>query len=333
MNRATIVYGVLLAVALAGAYLSWQSERHGTGESPDGAGAPANVVVADIEREAIRRVEWVDGSTTLVLRPRSDEIGDYVRVKQIKDTDDGRRTTNYKGSEAAERVLERLAPLRAQRRLPAEAADAPADYGLDEPRARLTVSTEDDQHRFEIGDYSFGRHHLYLRRADTRPIYVVRTDTLGPLEGESLQLRDSRLTEMRQRDVRRVRIVEGETERGDARTIELLHHNLDDPPSSYWTVGETTRKSRRAGNWMDRFFRLSAREYVSEEQGEQQIDDLETTLTVELVGRDGTRRSVRLMRLEGGRSFARSPFTRGLVRLEDGEAASLLRQFRAIRER
>jgi len=228
-------------------------------------------------------------------------------------------TDSYLASSAVETLFEQLDPLRARRGLEAETRERRAMFGFDDPVGTLTVETGagDRTRSFTVGDYTYGRRHLYLRDDRARAYYVADTEAVDLLRRSERRLRQRQLVDRRQPDLRRVVVRTGD------QSAELVQHNPDDPSAAYWSTGSKDEKSRTAAAWIRKLLRLRIDRFVPDESE----STLDRTATVVVHSRQGPPTRLRL--LEGGsaestRYFARSEFTRELVELPEGSASQFV---------
>lgn len=92
-------------------------------------------------------------------------------------------------SELIERALDRLDPLRAERVL---TGVAPADYGLDPPQGRLTVTAASETVTLRFGEATAIGHARYAQREDRPDVYVIDGALYDELNqpAESFRARD-----------------------------------------------------------------------------------------------------------------------------------------------
>ena len=100
-----------------------------------------------------------------------------------------RKQLAFKGNASADKLLAALAPFRAKRKLGSEVAD-PAELGLDEPAATLTVVTGSGEHTYELGQTVFGGDSRYLRDRASGEVYLVDARVLRPLMSAQTSLMD-----------------------------------------------------------------------------------------------------------------------------------------------
>lgn len=321
MSRSVYVYAILTTLALVGAYLSWTHE-------PD-ADVETGVTIAPIASDQLESVVLERGEQTVVLEPRADELGEYVWVtsrekakekksegaKEHESKEAKVKRREYKAGEAAEKVVEKMAPLKAVRKLETDAKLE--QFGLDEPKATLTVELKDGEtYEFDVGERTYGGHHYYVRDRRSGDLYLMDSGQLSPLETPE------RLRERDLHDLKRQQIVRVQVQR-DSQTVILEQHNRSDRAAAYWAKGGTDKRSEVAKTWLDKFFGLYARTYPTDPP-----EGLESVFMARLEPEDGKVLTVEVLRSsakdgEEERFFARSDFTRGLVELSTRSASNV----------
>lgn len=241
--------------------------------------------------------------------------------KPTPESTETEETSEYKASSAMDRLLVNLDPLEADRRLPEPSDKRKKMYGFDDPKRSLTIVTNDGRERvFKIGKHTYGRQHVYVRDEMSGEYFVVKIGVIGPLKYSDTRLVEKSVTGIRERNIKRVLV------QSDGNSVELAHHNIDDPTAAYWSVGaDESEKSETANSWIGKLMRVSIEEYITD----QDASSLETSLVVSVEPTDADKTTIQFFKGhstedEPSNYFAKSEFTKSLVKLNLSSAATLV---------
>lgn len=335
MNQTVAAHAGVLALALIGAYWTWTREPDPT-EDGDG------VVLLAAKPEELERVVWdgnlKDGKETDVeVLSRKDTVGPYWWVKvtetttpkapQPPDPEEGAAedptgndveppaadpkvdVKEFKSGEAAEKLLESLAPFMARRELSLPAGSDMKAYGLDEPEARVVLQRAGKPEQvFAVGGEAFGTRDRYLRDEATGTVYLIDGEPFRPLQHGKTRLPDRTLVPVEADATASVVVTHG------SQSVTLEHPEGADGKRTGWKFAGKDGENEVAATWMDKLFRIRANDYVP---AEEVPAALEVQLTVAFTGTAGEASTLELLKgtdPKGAEAwYARSEHTRGLV--------------------
>lgn len=202
------VQGALAVLALGAAWATWQRPA----ARPD-----AEVVVVDVEPARLERVRyeaadgwWVELSrdaeggvlATLSAREAVSAAGAGPGARPsdgraLAALEPARPERTLRGSEAAEALLGRLAPLRAARSLGVLGPEGLASVGLDAPGGRLSLVAAGRTHAFSVSTAVVGASSPYARREGDGQAFLLASGLLADLEAASSRLVERRLHRFR----------------------------------------------------------------------------------------------------------------------------------------
>jgi hypothetical protein len=211
--RQTAIQALLAVAALLFAYSTWQ-------RGPELA--PDEVVVVDAVKKDLVSARFDDGEklTWVELTPSSDEAGPFVSVhlgpqtKPATAPATGETKTParlVRGSDAADKLLARFAPLRASRGLGALGAPKLKDLGLASTKKRITVSLLGGKRVFAVTPSPPGGSEPYLRDEASGQVYVVPRAILSDFETAATLLVERRAHAFRLEEADRLTVLQGTT--------------------------------------------------------------------------------------------------------------------------
>ncbi len=221
-------------------------------------------------------------------------------------------SSQFKGGDATDKVVESLAPLLAVRSLGEVAADKLADLELEIPESWLEVTHRGKQRRIDVGGESYGTRDFYVHDPEAGAYYIVDSDTFRPLKYAKSRLPDRRLTALEAQDLERVVLSAA------SGSVEMIHQNRQDKDAAYWAgTQDLERPVELYANWLDKALRLKGLNYV---QADEQPQALQPAFKLALYAEGAEPINIEVLEEldpEGGDSawFARSEFTRGLMKL------------------
>jgi Domain of unknown function (DUF4340) len=166
-----------------------------------------------------------------------------------------RETVRFVAVKDLNELVEKLAPLRANRDLGPVPSERLSDYGLDgEKLPKLQVKIGGAQHELWFGSATPGGGDVYAFTADRTRAIAVPADLLHDLEAAETRLLERSLHGFEADTATRVVIHAGEATRELVRSSES---------ATFWTDPATPAgKDETASNWMKNFDRLRVNEYV-----------------------------------------------------------------------
>jgi len=329
MNRSLLIYALLLVGSLGWAYQTWTHA--------DELALADKVVIMPGKPEQLASVVFRNPRLELTLEFREDEHGRYAWGRAVplgeaaeapepppaKEGEAPRpippapAPEEFKVGKAGDAVFEALAPFVAKRRLEGITDDDLEALGLQEPEATLEITREGKEtKRFELGSNVFGGANVYVRDPDDGAIYLVEARVIRPLRSGARNLPERSLSGIDERKIERMTLRVGD------RQATFEQHNPDDLDAKYWNAAGDEDKSPEIDAWVGKALRLPASHYV---QSGETPDDLVHAFDLAIQAEDGTTVTVEVLRNfddEGQEQFfARSEYTRGLVKLPRAAAA------------
>jgi hypothetical protein len=221
--RQVAVHGGLALGALVLAYATWQ-------RGPELAAD--EVFVVDIGKNDLisARFDDQDKSTWVELGHLSDESGTFTSVRlgpqespgKTPDNDaktgakaDAKKTPErlVRGSDAADKLLEKFAPLRASRGLGILPAAKLKDLGLDTAKKQITLVLRNGQRKFALAPAPAGGSEPYLRDEQSGQVFLVNRSLLSDFQAAASLLVERHAHAFRLEEADRVAISQGSTRR------------------------------------------------------------------------------------------------------------------------
>lgn len=266
--RHVTIQGCLALAALILAYTTWQ-------RSPDFGND--EVTIADFGKNEIQSVRFDDTekSTWVELARDTDASGAFVAVRlgpqdktPARKPDAGapanpadQKTPErlLRGSDNADKLLDRLAPLRGSRGLGILDAAKLKELGLESPGKRITVRLRSGQREFAIAPAPPGGGDPYLRDEANGQVYVVNRSLLSDFQTASSLLVERHLHAFRMDELDRIAISQG------SRKLELAvlrgENGVQLAPA-----GSPDKPDATAKTWNDRAFSLWPSEILGKDE-------------------------------------------------------------------
>jgi hypothetical protein len=264
-----MVHAALLLAAALAAFLVW------TRKEPAAQSAAQKVQVWPGAPELVERIEW-DGKTKVALEARKDKVGRYFvgtlekKVQVLKPTpeqssapDGGaadnkpkHETVRFVSVEAAGKLADSLAPLRALRALGKLEAARSAEFGLKDPDGTLKVSIGGKLHTLVIGGATPGGADRYAREAETGLGYAVPGDLVRSLDFADSRLSERALHHFEDKEISRVRVSQAE------RSRELVA--VEGKRNAWANPATPLSQDETAGNWMSKLETLGISDFVEQ---------------------------------------------------------------------
>jgi hypothetical protein len=326
MRRSVLVYAVLLASALGGAYHTWT--RDGAADRGDA------VVILQGSPAELESIAYASAEVELTITMKEDEHGRFAWVRVVPlegagvtpETDpatphalppDDGEPEEFKAGPAGDTVVEGLAPFAVKRVLEGVGEDKLVDLGLDPPEATLSITRKGRGTRtYQLGGNVFGGANVYVRDPESGKVYVADAKLIRPLQTGKRTLPDRNLIG---HELKQIKTLEVRTAEASA---TFQQNNPDDPQAVYWSHAGETSPNPAAAAWVDKVLRLRASKYVA---AGSEPDGLEEVYSYTVLGSDRKTTTVEVHRRwgEDGEDewYARSAHTRGLVKLHRSLAA------------
>ncbi|MDQ3263792.1 MAG: DUF4340 domain-containing protein [Myxococcota bacterium] len=271
--RGAAIQGGLAAVALVAAYFGWQREP---------TRAPDEVIALEARPSEVQSVRFDDGKKWVVLDRREDSVwithGTHPppATPVVTSTDGGTPdggaslpdartlvpdagtpakvaavpvTREVRGNETAEKLLERFAPLRANRALGKLETDKLRELGLTASPRFLDVTLRSGTQRFHVSAVSPSGGAPYVQSEKNGQVYLVSATLISDLDAASTRLVDRRFHVFKQPDYDQVLLRAGDKER--------LFLQTGSPPDLKVSAQATPATADEfAKNWLDKVYRL-----------------------------------------------------------------------------
>lgn len=327
MPRSIGILAALLVSALAWAY--WLG--HPAKEAPSQGGEA--VAVWRVDPRDIRRVKLQSQKTTVTIETEAMEDGGspYLwvtwegptprkrrgRGKTRDQPDTPEKTVHrFKGNQAVESALIRLADLKARRRvgelssLDGEVYNLPGDGDVLEMEL-----ANGDTRRLELGGFTFGNTYRYGLNTGDHTVYLIRTAALQNLTRGKRRLLDSRLLGNPATEAARVELRMGEN------AVTLWRLTGD---TAQWALKEGGAEDPALLEWINALNRLRATDYLAEDDPAPEEESAALAVRV-FAGDNGEPAEwLKLFGEVGGDWHARSAHTRRMVTVNPKPAQNLL---------
>lgn len=265
--RSVAVQGGLALLALILAYTTWQrSPELQAGE----------VFIIEGTKNDLEKVRFEDNESKSwsELGKAKDNDGTFVTVRLSGYDNTGTPLPSghpgialkqperlIRGNEAATRLFERFAPLRAQRALGVLDPAMVKDLGLDTTKKFLEVTTRGVKRRFGIVPAPPGGSDPYLQDLNDKKVYIVARQILSDMQMASNNLTERRLHNFKIEEVDRITVDVGGKKR------ELVGTRIEEFPGIRLAPAETPDKpDPTLKNWHDRVFALFPTEVLGKDE-------------------------------------------------------------------
>jgi hypothetical protein len=258
-SRSVVIQGALAALALLFAYATWQRQPElTTGE----------VFVLEMTKNDLQRVRFEDqeAKTWAELNKDKDSRGAFVTVR-LSGYDSTASASAMpaghpgvalkmperlvRGSETAQRLFDKFAPLRGKRALGVLDGGKIKELGLDKTKKFLEISARGVKRRFAIVPAPPGGSDPYIKDVQDNRVYVIDRPILTDLQAATTNLVDRRLHAFRIEEIDRVVITRGDTKR------EYVGSRIEEFPGIRLAPAQTPDKpDATLKNWHDRIFGL-----------------------------------------------------------------------------
>lgn len=235
--RGAAIQGALAVLALAVAYATWQRQPEM---------APGEVVVLDVGRNQIAKIRFEDENKWAEIEPKGDEI--WLRLSARSEPKVPERS--LRGSEGARRLVERFAPLRANRALGTLSAEKLKEFGLDASKKKLVVTSRGGVATFLVGSSPFGVSDPYVKDERDGRVYVLGGSILGDLGSAATRLVERKLHAFAVGDYEAVALQAGGKKR------EWVASGSNVALARLAPVSAPDKPDSMAKNWHDKLWRL-----------------------------------------------------------------------------
>jgi len=163
-------------------------------------------------------------------------------------------------------LAEKLAPLKAVRKIGKVENNRAAEFGFDEPQGTLKLTLAGKPHTLVIGGTTPGSREHYAKEQETGLVYAIPSDITQMLTAAESRLVERELHGFTDEDVKRVKITRG----GKSREIVAMEEKKD-----AWADASTPDKlDETVRNWMTKVSRLRVMDYVEKPEPLPKPEDL-----------------------------------------------------------
>jgi hypothetical protein len=254
--RGVVTQGALAVAGLAAAYVTWQRQ-------PELVAGEA--LALDIGRGDLEKVRYDDGETkswTELVRDK-DASGPFVTV-HLSGSDASAAPMPHghpsvpvkvperlvRGSEQAERLFERFAPLRATRALGTLDSAKLKDLGLDTTKKSIEVVARGARRRYALAPPPPGGTDPYVRDQQDGKVYIIPRTIMSDLQSASTNLVERRMHGFKLEEVDKVVVTAG------GRKKEFRATRIEDLPGVRLSPAGSDKPDETAKNWHDRVWNL-----------------------------------------------------------------------------
>jgi hypothetical protein len=336
--KSVVVYGVLLALSLGGAWAKWTAE-------PD-KDLGTKVMLLDGKVDDIEKIVWTGEKDKAEIEHKSDAQGAYLWVvytqtkEKVKPHPDHgptpadpaaapeppkaeeppelvTETQVFKAGENGDKMLETLSPLLAIRKLSDVDTAKLANIGLDAPKESIEITRKGRTLKLELGGESYGTRDRYARDAATGDIYLLDDETIRPLKFARTRLPDRGLFSLGQE-----KIASGNIEDATGKKVAFEQKNKDDKAKATWVKATAPdAEDVQLKTWIDQALKLKSTAYANPDEAPQ---NLEPRFKLSFTDEKGKSETLEVLQAGAeGDWWAKGDYTRGLVKLLRGPTSQL----------
>jgi hypothetical protein len=256
-TRGAAIQGGLAVIGLALAYGTWQREPEH---------APGEATVIDVGKGDIQKVRFEDSGAKppkwieIEQKPGDEGMAAWLRVSS-KPSPAPAPERYLRGNAGAEKLFEKLGPLRATRALGVLDAAKLKEFGLDAPKKKLIVSARGTNYVFDVGTSPYGVSDPYVKDSKDGRVYVLGGGVMSDLESASARFVDRTFHSFKPGDWDALAISGGGKKR------EFAQLNGEKPTETKLVSKKTQKPDAEAKNWHDKTLRLVVTETLG--QGEK----------------------------------------------------------------
>jgi hypothetical protein len=211
----------------------------------------------------------------------------------------------------AEKLAEKLAPLRAKRAIGEVSGEREKAFGLDKPKGTLEVTVAGKSHKLVVGGPTPGSGQRYVRDESNKQVYVIDASIIRDLEGGSSRLSERNLHGWKKHESEKAEVIAGD------KTRSLVRSGTEG--RRFWAdAASPDANDETAANWLAKVDRLRPVSYV-----EKLPEGAEKVLRIEYHGKSGKLGFVELHRAAGDGDKADYYVSSEQLRMKAKVAASL----------
>jgi hypothetical protein len=267
--KGLIIHAALFVVGAASAFSIWSRDEAAQGSKDEQtfevwAGSP----------DSLSRLSFEAKNRKVILDRKEDALGGYyVGVVDKEDaprtdphasphappkpepaTPGKKSTVRFVSVKSSKELAEKLAPLKALRKIGKIENNRAAEFGFDEPQGTLKLKLAGKDHTLVIGGATPGSREHYAKEQETGLVYAITSDITQMLLAAESRLVERELHGFEETEVARVKISRG----GKSREIVTM----EDKKDGWADAASPTKVDETARNWMTKVSRLRVMEYV-----------------------------------------------------------------------
>ena len=233
---------------------------------------------------------------------------------------------NFKAADKAEELFAELAPLLALRKLTDLTDEKRAATELDSSTESIEIEKKGKTVRIRLGGEVYGTRDRYAQLDGSPDVYLVDDEMLRSLKFARTRLPDRSLWPFEVKNLAKATVAAGED------SVEFAQKNASDPSKATWVrAANPDEDATQAQTWMEKALKLKSVRYAEDDD---KLDDLKLIFALTLENEKGETMSVEVLKGtdDSGHYFARSPHTRGLVKLLNGPSDQLAQDVTSLME-
>lgn len=278
--KGLVIHAGVLAVAAVSAFSVWSRD-----EPAQNAKEEQSFEVWAGSADSLTRLSFEAKNRKVNLERKEDALGAYyVGLVEKEDAPrpdphspekepaasskaPGKKTTvRFVSVKAGQELAEKVAPLKAVRKIGKIEANRAGEFGFDEPQGTLKLKVGGKDHTLLIGGSTPGSREHYAKEQETGLVYAIPSEITQMMLAAESRLVERELHGFADEEVARVKITRG----GKSRDIVAMADKKD-----AWADASTPDKlDETARNWMTKVGRLRVMDYVEKPETAPKPEDL-----------------------------------------------------------
>ncbi len=274
------IHAGVFVIAAASAFSIWSRD-----ESAQSAKEEQSFEVWAGAPESLTRLTFEAKNRKVTLERKEDALGGYyVGVVEKEDAPradphspepdqaaaskaPGKKTTvRFVSVKAGKELAEKVAPLKAVRKIGKIESNRAAEFGFDDPQGTLKLKLSGKDHTLVIGGATPGSREHYAKEQETGLVYAIPSDITQMMLAAESRMVERELHGFANEDVARVKITRG------GKTRELVA--MEDKKDAWADVSTPDKLDETARNWMTKVGRLRVMDYVEKPETAPKPEDL-----------------------------------------------------------
>lgn len=305
--RSVMVHGLLAVLGLASAFWVWNA-----GDKTVRAAESVTLFACDDGELASLELKTEKKDVAIAFASNAGTIGGWITVSTPNESTPTAPTVDrFAASDKVKRVVERVAPLVAERSLGDVTDDKLKDLGLAETKQQLAVTCGGETRTYKLGNKTYGGRTRYAQGDKGGPVHLIANGLINDLEMAEFRFMQRDLVRFRLDAIDEVKVV------GAAGTKTLLQRNRRDRNKRLWVASDAPEtRNELFGNWLSKVLRMRALDYL--DKGVEPGTDSDRTMVpeqvVKLSFKGDKRDTLELVRINGSapnehKYYARSDAT------------------------